>query len=149
MGRSSFSSSSRSGGWGSSSRSSSGGWGSSGWGSSSRSSGYSYSSPKSPVSYSAPAPAPAPAPTTHTVKVEQPGFFSNVMQGFGLGAGQSIAFNLFKPFQSSGSGSSIVSSTSSIATPAATPELPKEYVQCMKEYDNKKDLCKQYLENDD
>jgi hypothetical protein len=127
----------RSGGGGRSS--SSGGWG--------RSSSYSYSSPKSPVSYS----APAPAPTTHTVKVEQPGFFSNVMQGFGLGAGQSMAFNLFKPFQSSSS--SIVSSTSSVATPAATPvaapELPKEYVQCMKEYDNKKDLCKQYLENDD
>ena len=67
-----------------------------GFKSSSRSKSYSYSSPKSPVpspSYSAPSPS-----VHHNVKVEQPGFFSNVFQGFGLGAGQSMAFNIFVSF---------------------------------------------------
>jgi hypothetical protein len=68
-------------------------------------------------------------------KTETPGFFSNVMQGFGLGAGQSLAMNLFR------------SPTEVKHTYQSSPDsLPKEYVQCMKESQNNKEACKQYLE---
>ncbi len=105
-------------------------------------SSYSYSSPKSPV----PTPAPTTIPTQyHNVKVEQPGFFSNIMQGFGLGAGQSMAFNLFRSTPST----SIASiGTSSVTATTQDIPFPKEYIQCMKEYNNS-DACKQYLEKDD
>jgi hypothetical protein len=73
----------------------------------------------------------------HTVKIEQPGFFSNVLQGFGLGAGQSLAFNMFR-------------SNQTITQQTVTQDIPflKEYIQCMKEYNNNSDACKQYLEKD-
>jgi hypothetical protein len=32
----------------------------------------------------------------YNVEVERPGFFSNMWQGFGLGAGQAIAHNVFR-----------------------------------------------------
>ena len=86
-------------------------------------------------------------PQQHTVKVEQPGFFSNVFQGFGLGAGQAIAHNLFRSdpvvqhvHTPSSPPSQTVQQKSSLEE-----SLPKEFVQCMKEYDNNKDMCKQYL----
>lgn len=105
------------------------------------SSSYSYSSPKSPV------PAP-PAPTTpiqHNVQVQQPGFFSNMWQGFGLGAGQSIAMNIFRSNPTvTHIHENISSKSSNISSLEAS--LPKEYVQCMKESDNNKEACKQYLE---
>jgi hypothetical protein len=81
--------------------------------------------------------APSPSPSSSVVvhKTETPGFFSNVMQGFGLGAGQSLAMNLFR------------SPTEVKHTYQASPDsLPKEYVQCMKESQNNKEACKQYLE---
>jgi hypothetical protein len=34
-------------------------------------------------------------PQTQTVQVQPPSFFSSVVQGFGLGAGSSIAHNMF------------------------------------------------------
>lgn len=106
-------------------------------------SSYSYSSPKSPVS--APSTAPTSIPTQHhSVKVEQPGFFSNVFQGFGLGAGQSMAFNLFRSTPSTTPVVTPTSTTNSIAS----EQFPKEYIQCMKEYNNNSDACKQYLEKD-
>lgn len=113
---------------------------------SSSSRSYSYSSPKSPVptpSYS----SSASSVQQHNVKVEQPGFFSNVLQGFGLGAGQSLAFNLFR------SSPSVTPTSATTATTApviggTTQDIPfpKEYIQCMKEYNNNSDACKQYLE---
>jgi len=101
---------------------------------------YSYSSPKSPVpapNYSTPS-----SSVNHNVKVEQPGFFSNVFQGFGLGAGQSMAFNLFR------SSPAVTPTISTMATTGVTAseQFPKEYIQCMKEYNNNSDACKQYLE---
>lgn len=107
----------------------------------SRSKSYSYSSPKSlvpvPTSYSIPS-----SSVNHNVKVEQPGFFSNVFQGFGLGAGQSLAFNMFRSSPSVTPTSSTAASSTGII-PAE--QFPKEYIQCMKEYNNS-DSCKQYLE---
>lgn len=86
-------------------------------------------------------------PVQHNVKVEQPGFFSNMWQGFGLGAGQAIAHNIFRS-------DPIVHHVHTPPQPPSQPiqekskleeSLPKEFVQCMKEYDNNKELCKQYL----
>jgi hypothetical protein len=80
----------------------------------------------------------------HSVKVEQPGFFSNIMQGFGLGTGQAIAHNIFRsdPIVKHVS----VPTTNAVPTLVSEASQPKAYVQCMKEYDNK-ELCEQYLEN--
>ena len=89
---------------------------------------------------------PLSTPVQHNIKVEQPGFFSNVFQGFGLGAGQAIAHNIFR--------SDPVVQHIHTPQPQSQPiqekskleeALPKEFVQCMKEYDNNKELCKQYL----
>lgn len=106
---------------------------------------YSYSSPKSPV----PAPSIAPsAPSTvhHNHQVQQPGFFSNMWQGFGLGAGQSIAMNIFRSDPKVTHVHENISTTSSIPVNSLERSLPKEFVQCMKENNNDKDLCKQFLE---
>ncbi len=90
-------------------------------------------SSKSPVQLSGSSPS-----------AQQPGFFSNMLQGFGLGAGQSIAMNIFRSdpkvthIHENANTSNNVSSLEM--------NLPKEFVQCMKENNNKKDLCKEYLE---
>jgi hypothetical protein len=91
------------------------------------------------------------ASVQHNVKVEQPGFFSNMMQGFALGTGQSFAFNLFRsnptpapsaaPTHVSHASPATASTNSSIES-----SLPKEFVQCMKETNNDKDACKHYID---
>jgi hypothetical protein len=88
--------------------------------------GSSRSSPRVPI------PIP-PIKTNPTVVSNNPGFFSNIVQGFALGTGQSLAFNLFRP----------------VSTAATTPDVPVkkesyEYTQCMLEYSDK-DICKVYL----
>jgi hypothetical protein len=80
----------------------------------------------------------------HNVEVERPGFFSNMWQGFGLGAGQAIAHNVFRSDPEvkvvhQHVGGSIPSGAASSAV------LPKEYVQCLKDNSGDKDLCKQFL----
>lgn len=106
---------------------------------------HTYSSPKSPVP---PLPKTTPPPVqtylpvqNHSLQVQQPGFFSNMWQGFGLGAGQSIAFNMFRS-------DPVVKHVHESLPPssALNSTLPKEYVQCMKESQNDADACKQYLE---
>jgi hypothetical protein len=87
----------------------------------------SFSSKSKPVASSY-----APSPVVHTHKVEQPGFFSNVFQGFGLGAGQSIAMNMFR-------------SPTEVKHTYEVPKQPNEYTQCMKETQNDTEACKQYL----
>jgi hypothetical protein len=73
---------------------------------------------------------PSHTPTVqHSVEVKQPGFFSNVFQGFALGAGQSLAFNMFR--------SDPVVKHEHIQVPS------KEYQQCMKE-NNNDEYCAQY-----
>jgi hypothetical protein len=75
----------------------------------------------------------------HNVEVERPGFFSNMWQGFGLGAGQAIAHNIFRSDPEVKVVHEHISSTVSSVT------LPKEYVQCMKDNKDDKELCKQFL----
>jgi hypothetical protein len=106
---------------------------------------HTYLSPKSPIS---PLPKTTPPPSQslpiqhHSLQVQQPGFFSNMWQGFGLGAGQSIAFNMFR----SDPVVKHVHESTALQLPVATDTLPKEYVQCMKESQNNAEACKQYLE---
>jgi hypothetical protein len=62
--------------------------------------------------------------------VEQPGFFSNMWSGFGLGTGQAIAHNMFR------------------STPVAAPvhvSDHKEFEQCMKDSGNDMEVCKKFL----
>jgi hypothetical protein len=90
----------------------------------------------------------SPASVQHNVKVEQPGFFSNMMQGFALGTGQSFAFNLFRSNPTpapSAAPTSVVQSTAT-ANSSIESSLPKDFVQCMKETNNDKDACKHYLD---
>ena len=93
--------------------------------------------PSRPATAAVSVPAPVPAPPSsasavqHNVKVEQPGFFSNMWQGFGLGAGQAIAHNIFR--------------SDPTVKHVHENELPKEFVQCMKDNHNDADLCKQFI----
>lgn len=90
-------------------------------------------------------PAATPVPPTssphqyqHNVRVERLGFFTNVWQGFGLGAGQAIAHNIFRS-------SAEPTATAPSQPSVATNELPKEFTQCMKEHNNDIELCKQFI----
>lgn len=69
----------------------------------------------------------------HTV--QQPGLLSNIWQGFGLGAGQAIAHNIFR---SDPPPVKVVTET----------EMPTAFVQCMKETKNDVEACKQFLKNE-
>ncbi len=122
--------------------------------SSSRSSSFSRS--KSSNVYSKPTNTTQPVKSTQPVqiqqinhKIEQPGFFSNVMQGFGLGAGQSIAMNIFRsPTEVKHINESpIPAPTLSIYDKCIKDGNNKEsctlYSKCMKEYDNS--ICQQHL----
>jgi hypothetical protein len=81
-----------------------------------------------------------------THAIQQPGFFSNMWQGFGLGAGQSIAFNMFR------SPTEVKHVHESAAPPTATTPtreritFSKEYTQCMEESKQDEEACSQYLE---
>jgi hypothetical protein len=81
-------------------------------------------------------------------------------QGFGLGAGQSIAMNIFRSDPKvthvhENAPSSVVPSTSeSIYSKEYTQcmkdkyddkEVCKQYVQCLKDNNNDRDLCKQFI----
>ncbi len=80
----------------------------------------------------------------HNVEVERPGFFSNMWQGFGLGAGQAIAHNVFRNEPTVKVVHEQVPVTTSTQQ-SSTIVLPKEYTQCMKDNSNDLDLCKQFL----
>jgi hypothetical protein len=92
-----------------------------------------------PLSTSTPSPI-----VQYNHQIKQPGFFSNMWQGFGLGAGQSIAMNIFR----SDPKISHIHENANVSNNVSSLEknLPKEFIQCMKENNNDKDLCKQYLE---
>jgi hypothetical protein len=90
---------------------------------------YSHSSPKSPISISN-------ISQTKSVEIKQPGFFSNVLQGFGLGTGQAIAHNIFR---------SNTNTNTQEKSKSNNEDFSKEYIQCMKESNNDKEACKQYL----
>jgi hypothetical protein len=84
-----------------------------------------------------------PTPVQTSVQVQQPGFFSNMWQGFGLGAGQSIAHNIFRSDPKVTHVHENVPATSSISTSELL--YSKEYTQCLKDNSNDKDLCKQFM----
>ena len=108
---------------------------------------YSYSSPKSPLpAPSAPTPTPSSSVVNHNHQVQQPGFFSNMWQGFGLGAGQSIAMNIFRSDPKVTHVHETSPSVPVVTSSSIESSLPKEYIQCMKESQNNKEACKQYLE---
>jgi hypothetical protein len=116
---------------------------------------YSYSSPKSPVS----APVSSP-PVSQNHQVQQPGFLSNMWQGFGLGAGQSIAMNIFRsdpkvthvyenaPTQSPQNITESFYSneyTQCLKDKYDDKETCKNFIQCLKDNKDDKTLCKQYM----
>ena len=88
-----------------------------------------------------------PQQINHTI--QQPGFFSNVMQGFGLGAGQSIAMNIFrsptevKHINESPTPSPTLSIYDKCIKDGNNKESCTLYSKCMKEYDNS--ICQQHL----
>lgn len=92
----------------------------------------SYTSPKTPVSFPSRSSKPlyTPSPQAPAPAAQQPGFFSNMWQGFGLGAGQAIAHNMFR--------------SDPVVTVKHVNNTSKEYEQCMKDNNNDKDLCKQF-----
>lgn len=130
-------------------------------------SSYSYSSPKSPLPAPTPTPIPS-APTSvvnHHHQVQQPGFFSNMWTGFGLGAGQSIAMNIFR---SDPKVTHVHENAPSVSTTPVVPatntetfystefskclkekwddkETCKQYIQCLKDNKDDKSLCKQFM----
>ncbi len=75
-----------------------------------------------------------------TVKTENPGFFSNVFAGFGLGAGQAVAHNIFR--------SDPVVKHVHEPQQTATKPPPKEYIQCIQEHNDPKD-CEKWLKDRD
>lgn len=131
----------------------------------SSSSGRSYSSSRSSFSSRSPlkpshpdstskSPNPAPTPTAspspvvhHNHQVQQPGFFSNMWQGFGLGAGQSIAMNIFRsdPKVTHVHENAPARSTSSVTTDSES-FYSTEFTQCMKTKWDDKETCKQYIQ---
>ncbi len=100
---------------------------------------YSYSSPKSPV------PAPQSSVVHHNHQVERPGFFSNMWQGFGLGAGQSIAMNIFRSDPKVTHVHENAPATSTVS-PSLETLYSKEFTQCMKDKWDDKETCRQYIQ---
>ncbi len=70
----------------------------------------------------------------HNHTVEKPGFFSNMWQGFGLGAGQSIAHNIFR--------SNPETTVKHVHTHIP---IPAEYDRCLEDNYNNKQKCTEYL----
>ncbi len=82
-------------------------------------------------------------PVHHNIKVEQPGFFSNMWQGFGMGAGQAIAHNIFR---SDPVVKHVHENTSSSLNTNTESIYSNEFTQCLKEKYDDKDICKQYIQ---
>ena len=105
---------------------------------------YSYSSPKSPLP--APTPPPSSSVVNHNHQLQQPGFFSNMWQGFGLGAGQSIAMNIFRSDPKVTHVHENASSTTTTQAVSTESLYSTEFSKCMKEKWDDKETCKQYVQ---
>ena len=90
--------------------------------------------------YRPPAGPPAAVPAVTQVQMQPPGFFSSVIQGFGLGAGQSFAFNMFR------SPEKVVVEHRPAAVTDRIPRS-KEYTQCMEESKQDEEACRQFIES--
>lgn len=107
---------------------------------------YSYSSPKTPIASPSIAATPA-SVVNHNHQLQQPGFFSNMWQGFGLGAGQSIAMNIFRSDPKVTHVHENVTPTSTVPATSSTESLySKEFAQCMKDNWDDKEKCKHYIQ---
>ena len=113
---------------------------------------YSYSSPKSPVSPPAVTQSHSPSVVNHNHQVQQPGFFSNMWQGFGLGAGQSIAMNIFRsdPKVTHVHENAPTTTTTPVVTTNTVANTESfystEFSKCLKEKWDDKETCKQYIQ---
>ena len=93
----------------------------------------------------APAPAPAPRltpPAPSSVPVSgAPTLGQSIKQGFGFGMGSAIAHRIF------GASPTIVVQPTPAPTQAPTvePKYPREFEQCMRESNNDREVCKQFL----
>jgi hypothetical protein len=109
---------------------------------------YSYSSPKSP--FRSPTSTITSPPTqsvvNHNHQVQQPGFFSNMWQGFGLGAGQSIAMNIFRSDPKVTHVHENTSSINSSTLSSSESFYSREFTQCLKDKYDDKETCKQYIQ---
>lgn len=77
-----------------------------------------------------------PVQTQVTHSIEKPGIFSSIKQGFGLGVGQSIAMNLFR---------SNPEVKHDPVYQSQSQSQSKEYLQCMEETGQDKEVCKKHL----
>jgi len=108
---------------------------------------YSYSSPKSPISAPSPVTASPSSVVNHNHQVQQPGFFSNMWQGFGLGAGQSIAMNIFRSDPKVTHVHENTPTPSNSASVASSESFySKEFAQCMNDKWDDKEKCKTYIQ---
>ncbi len=114
---------------------------------SSSKSSYSYSSPKSPIT-SPTTYTPTQSVVNHNHQVQQPGFFSNMWQGFGLGAGQSIAMNIFRSDPKVTHVHENVQSSTAVTQLSSSSEsnYSREFAQCLKDKYDDKESCKQYIQ---
>ena len=107
---------------------------------------YSYSSPKTPIASPSVASAPS-SVVNHNHQMQQPGFFSNMWQGFGLGAGQSIAMNIFRSDPKVTHVHENVPPTSTTPAISSTESFySSEFTQCMKDKWDDKEKCKNYVQ---
>lgn len=105
---------------------------------------YSYSSPKLPVKL--PTATATPSVVNHNHQVQQPGFFSNMWQGFGLGAGQSIAMNIFRSDPKVTHIHENTPSTSNSPLSNSESLYSREFEQCLKDKYDDKETCRQYIQ---
>ena len=98
----------------------------------------------------APTVAPTVAPTASTT-YEKPSFGSTILQGFALGTGQSLAFNMFrsepvkevKEVKETNPKNFVQCIQDTECNKLLESFLNKEFIQCMK--DNTYEECKQYI----
>lgn len=79
-------------------------------------------------------------PVTQSTDTSRPSFTQTIKEGFAFGVGSSIAHSIFRP-----AAAPVIAPP--LPTESTKPEkaLPKEYVQCMKDFDNK-EACAYLLE---
>lgn len=112
-------------------------------------SGAAFQTPRAPV----PLPSgPAMPAATAPAAAATPGFFANAWQGFGFGAGQSIAANIFRsdPKPATVVVQAPPDTTTTVTTPVRIPNFrstSKEYVQCMEEAKQDKEACRHLLDH--
>ena len=105
-----------------------------------------YSSPRVPVgmpSISRVTAPVAPAAPVAPLVTQSPSLFSSIKQGFGFGIGNSIAMNIFRKDPPPATGVA----APPLETPVKIPLQNREYLQCLDNNDDNKELCKHLLDS--